>query len=526
MVRPMSSHIRPPLPVVGLLSALLMVALAVPAGAKGPGMTTPGTPAPPTTASATRPAADPTPTPQPRYRFIGFGTDHGVGFSQRGAAGRAAAGQDHAQILAHYFARTTLGYVAPSTTIRALVVRSYLASKTETRLVRGSVTSWRIDGTDPRVEGQVFKASYTLVLLGRGATGAWHLQVRNSAGDVRADFIDPDAKLTVVPVAPAGPGDPVGAIQVLIRPSTRYDTYQGAVRIGRAGGRIRVVNVVPIEAFVRSVAPQEMGPANLPEALGSQAIVTRSYFLAGLSTKTGFLAYDVESYRDSQSYKGRKSEKAATTQATDATAYQVVVFRGTAPAGTRLAPVLMGDSPQDAQPDPSYYVARTFYHAVGGGATEASQNVFTTAAGKVGSRTPYLKGGPDVDPDGVPYDAGAPAFAWTTRSVTLAELSAILAKDSRTNVGQLTSWPIGKAGDVTTADPKMTIWGESHGSAIASASNRGVSGRLIYVVLHGNRNGKDVTKRVAGWLFESVFNTHRGSGDPIGSTMIYRVAVP
>ena len=40
--------------------------------------------------------------------------------------------------------------------------------------------------------------------------------------------------------------------------------------------------------------------------------------------------------------------------------------------------------------------------------------MFTTAAGKVGSRTPYLKGGPDVDPvlGGVTLTAGERAHLY------------------------------------------------------------------------------------------------------------------
>ena len=78
--------------------------------------------------------------------------------------------------------------------------------------------------------------------------------------------------------------------------------------------------------------------------------------MAGLSTSTGFLAYDVESYRDSQSYKGTRGENAVVSTAVDATAYEVLKYR---------------------KSDGTWYIARTFYHAVGGGATEASQNVFT-----------------------------------------------------------------------------------------------------------------------------------------------------
>ena len=48
--------------------------------------------------------------------------------------------------------------------------------------------------------------------------------------------------------------------------------------------------------------------------------------------------------------------------------------------------------------DDTWYIARTFYHAVGGGATEASRNVFTGETGKPGAGVPYLKGGPDLCP--------------------------------------------------------------------------------------------------------------------------------
>ncbi|MCY7417023.1 MAG: hypothetical protein LH650_00750, partial [Chloroflexi bacterium] len=291
-----------------------------------------------------------------------------------------------------------------------------------------------------------------------------------------------------------------GRVRVLIRPSTRYDTYEGDVRIGRADGRLRVVNVVGIEPFVRSVTPQELGPANLPETLKSQAVVARSYFLAGLSTKTTFLAFDGESYRDRQSYKGTKGENATVTQSVDATAFEVLKYK---------------------KSDGRWYIARTFYHAVGGGATEASQNVFTGATGKPGSKTPYLRGGPDVDEDGVPYDETARAYEWSTRSFTLAQLSDILGADSRTDVGTLTSWPIGAESTFRTMRAAALLAG---GDPTPDPSNRGVSGRLTWVVLQGTKNGQPVTRQVAGWLFKSVFNAHRGSGDPLGSTLIFRTS--
>lgn len=526
---------RPSVVVAGVLSMLLVTTVTIPAAAAGPvsrdivqpiSVSTHADDTP-TPSPSPSPTPTPTPTPEPRYRFTGHGTDHGVGLSQRGAAGRAADGQDYVQILRHYFYKTVIGQVASNTTIRALVVKSYNPRSTQTPLVKGSTVRedgdghgmrWALsDVTDPELRDRSFSAGSSLVLKGKGTSGSWHLQVQDSTGKVIADFQDSNARVVVTPVAPGSSNDALGAIRVLLRPSTKYDTYMGSVRIGRSSGRIRMVNVAPIESFVRSVTPQELGPSNLIETLRAQAVVARSYFLAGLSTSTGFLSYDVESYRDSQSYKGIKGEKDKTTQATDDTAYEVVAFKGTAPTGVRRVSVLI-----DGDTDPAYYIARTFYHAVGGGATEASQNVFTGTSGKPGAKTSYLRGGSDVDEDGVPFDADASAYAWSTRSLTLTQFSAILAHDSRTDVGTLTTWPIkDEAGYLT-----MRAASIASDDPTPDPSNRGVSGRLTWVVLKGTRNGKPVTKQVAGWLFKSVFNSYRGSGDPLGSTMIFRAPAP
>jgi SpoIID/LytB domain protein len=258
------------------------------------------------------------------------------------------------------------------------------------------------------------------------------------------------------------------------------------------------VDRVPIEDFVRSVVPGEMGPANPPEALKAQAVSTRSYFLAGRNDGTAFLAFDVEADAATQSYQGADSEKPATTEAVDATAFEVRTWKG--------------------------HIARTFYHAAGGGATEASMNVFTDAAGTPGTRVPYLMGGPDVDEQGRAYDEDSPMYDWHTRAMTLHQLSRVLARDPRTNVGELAAWPVGSEGSYLAAREAAVA---SDARDITPAPvNRGVSGRLTWVVLKGVRNGKPVRKRVAGWLFKQVFDEYRGSGDPLGSTMIFRQRVP
>ena len=104
----------------------------------------------------------------------------------------------------------------------------------------------------------------------------------------------------------------------------------------------------------------------------------------------------------------------------------------------------------------------------------------------------------------MPCDASAPAYSWSTRAFTLDQLSDILKHDSRTNVGTLTRWPI--ESERTFRSKRAASVADDPGDNTPSPSNRGVSGRLTWVVLVGTRHGKTVTKRVAGWLFKSVFN--------------------
>ncbi len=487
------------------LASLFALALAMPASAVGPAVTAPTT--------KVRPAAGEDPAPEPAYRFVGYGTDHGVGLSQRGASGRAKLGQDHVQILRHYFTGTRVGTVPTGTTMRALIVKSFTAKSGSNVLLRGGViksgstkieqSRWTFD--TPGVDGRSFRWSDRLVLVGNGKTGAWKLQVQDKDGVPLKDesggtlqFTDSDAKLTVTPIRT---GEGPAVIQVLLRPGAN-DTYAGKLRIGRTGGKVRIVNHVGIEDFARSVVPQEMGPSNPLEALAAQAVVARSYFLAGRSTSTSFLAYDVKSLRDSHSYKGVKGEKPATSRAVEASAYEVIEWKKSG----------------------QWLIARTFYHAQDGGATEASMNVFTTASGKPGTQVKYLMGGPDiceklVDGEIQEFrcDGSKP---WRTDPLTLTQLSKILAKDSRTNVGTLTSWPI---------EEEQTFRAKRAAAIAADADDdtpaptyRGVSGRLTWVTLKGTKNGKAVTKKVAGWLFKQVYNANNGSSPNLGSTLFFR----
>jgi peptidoglycan hydrolase-like amidase len=124
------------------------------------------------------------------------------------------------------------------------------------------------------------------------------------------------------------------------------------------------------------------------------------------------------------------------------------------------------------------------FHSADGGWTENNENVYVSSTGKiVAGPLPYLRGSSDRAPDGTSFDKASPYATWKTATYTAAALSAILAKDPRTNVGALT------AIDLT---------------------RRGVSKRLISVKLTGVLG----TKTVSGGVFVAAFNAGRPAADP------------
>jgi len=85
-------------------------------------------------------------------------------------------------------------------------------------------------------------------------------------------------------------------------------------------GPLRLVNVAPLEDYLKGVVPWEMNASAPLEALKAQAICARSETLAkiagGRHTADGF---DICDYDHCQGYPGTENEKASTTQAVEQT---------------------------------------------------------------------------------------------------------------------------------------------------------------------------------------------------------------
>ena len=397
----------------------------------------------------------------PDMTFYGRGYGHGVGMSQYGARGRALAGQTAPAILAHYYPGTTLGTRSASTVVRVLLLTGFAATSAKPLAIVGLVGSWTVDGI-----ATPFPASARLTLTpatpGSTTPGltTWTLRIRAAEG-TRLATRTVSGDVVVRPVTSA-------TVLQLESKATTTNVYRGVFRI-RLTTTALVANHIAVDQYLRSVVPLEM-PASWPaEALRVQAIAGRSYARAHFHPTSGL--FDVYDDTRSQVYRGKRVETGATNLAVSATK-GAVLLSGTA-------------------------IVNALFHSADGGWTEHNENVFVSSTGSlVAGPVSYLRGSSDRAADGSSYDKASPYATWKTATYTAAALSAILAKDPRTNVGLLTAIDL---------------------------SRRGVSGRLIRVTLTGDLG----TKTVSGDVFRAAFNAGKPPTDPsLRSTLFATAPMP
>jgi len=377
--------------------------------------------------------------------FFGRGYGHGVGLSQYGARGRALAGQTATEILAHYYAGTSIGAVPTDSRIRVLVLDDFAPTTAAPLTIYGRGGPSSVTGLDVDLPADGRLRLYPPP----SGTGAWRLVIDTAGGEVLYD-------------GPAGPDFRVDAgidatIQLYSKPSI-YDLYRGSLRV-LAGGTVDVVNELPLETYLRGVVPAEM-PVSWPlEARTAQTIAARSYAAYRLHPTKG--TFDVYDDTRSQVYGGVKREQAAADAVIAATAGQVLRSGGA--------------------------VVNALFHSTAGGATEHNENVFVSdAGGKVASPVGYLRGSSDRDPSGASYDADAPYATWQTRAYSPAALSAIFAADPRTNVGALSGLDLRNRG-VSGRLVSVTL--------IGSSGTRTVSGDIFVAAFNAGRPSADAPLR-------------------------------
>jgi len=365
----------------------------------------------------------------PSTTFYGRGWGHGVGLSQYGARGRAAAGQSAGEILAHYFAGTTIGSIDAATPIRVLVLDNFTPTASAPLLIYGRGGSWTVTGVSGELPADARLKVFAAV---DGSTAAGRMVVESSVGAI---IFDGPAG-SPIQVAPASDA---ATIQLYSKP-TSYDLYRGTLTILPAATSLDVVDKLPLEQYLRGVVPAEM-PSSWPtEAVIAQTIAARSYAAYRVRDSGTFDIYDDTR---SQVYLGVRKETAASDALIAATAGQVLR------SGTALVNAL--------------------FHSSDGGATEHNEYAFVSLTGAiVSSPLSYLRGSSDRDASGMAYDATAPHATWQTRAYAIDELTAIFAQDSRTNVGSLSALDLRNRG-VSGRLISVTLYG-SGGSTTVSGS--------------------------------------------------------
>jgi SpoIID/LytB domain protein len=272
----------------------------------------------------------------------GHGWGHGVGMGQWGAQGYALQGYTYEQILAAYYPGTTPGLTTESS-IRVLLAdgRKKLSISSDQPL-----TVEDGDGID-----------HTLPAGKTALTPALELSVDGRPAQPLAP------PLTISPAA--------GSTLTLGR------AYRGQILVDVVDGKLRAIDVVPLEQYLYGVVPAEMPSAWLPAALDAQAVAARSYVLA--SRRAG-APFDVYADGRSQAYLGISAETPAATEAVDETAGEVLLYDG--------------------------QVATTLFSSSTGGRTQSAADAF----GPPGK--PYLVSVRD------PYDTISPYHDWGPVVVT------------------------------------------------------------------------------------------------------------
>jgi SpoIID/LytB domain protein len=378
--------------------------------------------------------------------------------SQYGALGRAQAGQTYDQILAHYYSDTTLGTISPDTLVRIQLAASHVPTSQSPARIIGRDGTWSshsfLNSTGKPI---VFPAD-SYVELAQAASG-WEADVYDSAGAPLASTQTTDVTLQ--------PNDPATLFEMDWRDSLpKYNLYRGSMRLMVNGDGVQCINAVGMDDYLKGVVPAEMPPRWPVEAVKAQVVASRSYAYVRLQPDR---IYDVVPNANNQVYGGEKIEFPRSNAAVDATANQVVMYDG--------------------------QVANAFFFTVGGGYTEDNEYAWVGNNGKViAAPIPYLRGEPDLNANGVAYDANAPNYSWQSATFTWTQLQQMLDRDSRTNVGTL----------------------------LDLQYQRGVSGRVYRVTVVGSAR----TVNVAGQVFKVIYNTQRLSGAGLKSTMFWLGPAP
>ena len=280
------------------------------------------------------------------FLLDGRGWGHGVGMSQWGAEGYARHGYDYRRILAHYYSQTHIG-IAGARDVRVLLARGQASVRV------GSAAPFVV--VDAR--GKKLHLPARAVVVNR----KFMLRHKHLRQPIR---FDPGAQ----PLTLAGAG------------------YRGSIQLKAKPGGLMVVNILPLDRYLRGVVPWEVPRGWQAQTYEAQAVAARSYTLATLHPNKDF---DLFSDQRSQMYGGIHAERDETNLAVGATAGQVLVWND------RIIPA--------------------YYFSTSGGRTSSIHDAWPRAR-----QVPYLVSVSD------PYDYLSPHHVWPTQVLSAASVGRVL----------------------------------------------------------------------------------------------------
>jgi len=245
------------------------------------------------------------------------------------------------------------------------------------------------------------------------------------------------------------------------------------IRTPKKTDKLSVINVLPLEEYLRGVVPNELPVSFGLEALKAQAVAARNYAIRPRDKINNL--FDVCDSVQSQVYFGANTESPLSDQAIKETKGLLALYDG--------EPIL------------------ALYSSTAGGYTENYENAFSEPGSEKfpAKPLPYLKGKPDIE--GTPclnweesarnfytsspqtFDSNSGYFRWT-RSWTEGEL--------RKELNQSLS-KFSKSGLVTPAFEKGTDIGKIKNIEILS---RGVSGKAIVLCITTEKGSWTVKKEL------------------------------
>ncbi len=344
----------------------------------------------------------------PTFDFTGGGFGHGVGMSQYGAHGMAAAGYGYDQILTHYYQGTTLATTWQPNDIRVLLGRTGGTVVTPTGAMTATVNGAHQSG---------FATGEQVTVWANGTNGITY------QGDPSYAVQGPFFGTVELHYAQGEPA----------RVSLTGNRYRwGALRFTNQGGVLEVTVVdLTMQWYLYGLG--EMPSSWEPHALMSQAVAGRTYAKEALERRRNAnpnRTWDLDASTADQAYVGYEKEDqpvdAQWRSAVDATDGQVLLYNGA--------------------------VIQAFYSSSSGGHTENSEIPFSAAL-------PYARGVPDPHDGGVGGDNSL--HEWR-RSFSQAEMTSAL---SYLGLGTVTDvhigGTIGVSGRIDDATVRITGTGGS-----------------------------------------------------------------